>query len=337
MVFVTSLRRRYGLAYDGLNIRTHSALPGGFFVSRGRRLKNWIDLSAQVQKHVDRGLDLDGVTTAKFAMFLYSSNYYRVSGYARCFYDADADKYIAGTTAAQLMDIYDLDRSIRNLILDGVGVVEPTLRSRVAYHFAKVIGGGGGYLDDNLYLPIGPASAASDHSGQERWQAEVRNRNKVLASFREIQTRDEIFIRHHLNKGDPVPFWAAIEVVSIGTFSRFLRALRDKTVLEPVTKSLQLEDEPKLLQAVQNVAFLRNIAAHHGRLWNRRFDGHVTLPAIALQVKRQYLSPKTPAAALTLLSGMVDQIEGSTGYSKSLLDLVHSEPAFVEGYYRPIL
>lgn len=300
-------------------------------------MKNWIDLNAQVQKHVDRGLDLGDITNNKFAMFLYSSNYYRVSGYGRCFYEAGADKYIAATTAAQLMDIYDLDRALRNLILDGVGVFEPALRSRVAFHVAKVVGGGDAYLKEDLYLPIGPEPAASDVSARKRWQAEVKNRGKVLESFRELQTRDEIFIRHHINKGDPVPFWAAIEVVSIGTFSRFLRALRDKTVLEPVTKSLQLEDEPKLLQAVQNIAFLRNIAAHHGRLWNRRFDGHVTLPAIALQVKRQYLSPKTPAAALTLLAGLVDQIETSTDYSKSLLDLVHSEPAFVDGYYRPIL
>ena len=36
--------------------------------------------------------------------------------------------------------------------------------------------------------------------------------------FERIQARDEIFIRHHINKGDPVPFWAATEVVSLGTF-----------------------------------------------------------------------------------------------------------------------
>ncbi len=290
-----------------------------------------------MQKHVDRGLDLGGVKTSTFAMFLYSSNYYRVSGYARCFYETDADKYVAGATAAQLMDIYDLDRSIRNLVLDGVGVVEPTLRSRVAFHVAKVVGGGDGYLDKALYLPIGPEPPLSDEKAHDRWQAEVENRDKVLATFNKIQGRHEIFIRHHINKGDPIPFWAAIEVVSIGTFSRFLRALRDKVVLEPVTKSLQLEDERKLLQAIQNITFLRNIAAHHGRLWNRRFDGYVALPSIALQVKRQFLSPRTPAAALTLLAGLVDQIEGDTGYSTSLLDLVHSEPAFVDGFYSPIL
>ena len=122
-------------------------------------MKNWIDLNAQVQKHVDRGLDLGDVPFATFALFLYSSNYYRVSGYARCFYEAATGKYIAGTTAVQLMDIYDLDRAIRNLVLGGVGVVgvvEPTLRSRVAFHVAKVIGGEDGYIKEDLYLPIGP-------------------------------------------------------------------------------------------------------------------------------------------------------------------------------------
>lgn len=270
-------------------------------------------------------------------MFLYSSNYYRVSGYGRCFYETGADRYTTGTTAAQLMEVYDLDRRVRNLVLDGVGVVEPTLRGRVAYHAAQSVGGGDGYLQKDFYLPVGVEPAQGDVSLRSRWQAEVKNRNKVVASLREIQNRDEIFIRHYVSKGDPVPLWAAIEVISIGTFSRFMRALRDKTVLEPVTRSLELEDGRKMLQAVQNIAFLRNIAAHHGRLWNRRFDGHVTLPAIALKAKRQYLSPKTPAAALTLLAGMVDQIEKSTSYSTALLDLIHSEPKFVDGYYRPIL
>lgn len=333
------MRRTSKVTYYELNIRTHSATAGWVLrlYARGHELKDWIDLNGQVQKHVDRGLDLSGMPSSKFAMFLYSSNYYRVSGYGRCLYENEADRYVVGTTAAQLMDIYDLDRAVRNLILDGVGVFEPTLRGRVAFHVAKVIGGGDAYLQEDLYLPTGPEPAAADVNARKRWHAEVRNRDKVLESFRAIQTRDEIFIRHHINKGDPVPFWAAIEVVSLGTFSRFLRALRDKSVLEPVTRSLQLEDEPKLLQAVQNITFLRNIAAHHGRLWNRRFDGHVTLPAIALRVKRRYLSPKTPAAALTLLAGLVDQIETSTLYSKNLLDLIHSDSAFVEGYYSPVL
>lgn len=300
-------------------------------------MKRWIDLNTQVQKHVDRGLDLGGTSHQDFAVFLYSSNYYRVSGYGRCFYESDSERYLAGTTAAQLMEVYDLDRLVRNMVLDGVGVMEPTVRSRIAYHVANVIGGDDAYLDESLYLPSGPEPDRSDVDAHERWSREIDNRDKVLAAFREIQTRREIFIQHHVSKGDPVPFWAAIETVSIGTVSRFLRALRDKSVLAPVTKSLDLEDESKFLQAVQNIAFLRNIAAHHGRLWNRRFDGYVTLPGVALKVKRRYLSPKTPAAALTLLAGLVDQIEKEPGYSSSLLDLIHSVPELVDGYYHPIL
>lgn len=300
-------------------------------------MKKWIDLDTQVQRHIDRGLELGTTSRKQFSLFLYASNYYRVSGYGHCFYDADTDKYKAGTSAAQLMDIYDHDRAVRNMVLDGIGVVEPTLRSRVAYHVARVLGGNDGYLREDFYLPSTPEPDRQDAEAHSRWNAEVKNRDKVLDSFQELQGRKEIFIQHHLKKGDPVPFWAIIEVVSMGTFSRFLRALRDKNVLTPVTKSLGLEDDRKFMQAVQNLAFLRNIAAHHGRIWNRRLDGHVTLPQVALSVKRDYLSPKTPAAALTLLAGLVDQIEGGNGYSKALLDLVHDSDEYALGCYKPIL
>jgi len=302
-------------------------------------VKVWTSLDAQVQRHLDRGLELGDVERSHFAMFLYSSNYYRVSGYARCFYDPSKmnDRYREGTKAATLMDVYDLDRAVRNAVLDGVSVVEPTLRSRVAYHLTRVIGGGDAYLSEELYLPEGSEPDAADETAHRKWVSELNNRNHVLASLTELQGRDEIFIRHHLKKGEPIPFWAAIEVVSIGTFSRFLRALRDRSVLDPVVTSLDFEDERKFLQAVQNIAFIRNIAAHHGRLWNRRLDGYVTLPKIALEVKRGYLAPKTPAAAFTLLAGMVDQIEKKSAYSNHLLNLVHSTPEIAEGYYVPIL
>ncbi|MGO1943106.1 MAG: Abi family protein [Ancrocorticia sp.] len=300
-------------------------------------MKEWLSVTAQVQKHLDRGLDSASVSRRDFALFLYSNNYYRVSGYGRCFYDNSADRYVVGTTAQHLMDAYELDRRVRNLVLDGVGVVEPTLRSRVAYHVTQSIGGSDDYLAESFYVPAGSTPTEMDDRAYDRWHKEIANRTRVIDDFHAIQNRNEIFIQHHIKNGDPIPFWEAIEVISIGTFSRFLRALRDKKVLTPVAKSMNIEDEAKLLQAVQNIAFLRNIAAHHGRLWNRRFDGHVTLPQIALDVKRLYLHPKTPAAALTLLAGMVDQIEKSTNYSTSLLDLLHSDSSLIDGYYRPIL
>ncbi|MDO5644730.1 MAG: Abi family protein [Dermabacter sp.] len=229
-------------------------------------MKNWIDLDAQLKKHIDRGLDMSGTTDREFKLFLYSSNFYRVSGYGHCFYEPGTDRYVGGTTARQIMDVYDLDRRVRNLVLDGIGVVEPTIRSRVAYQVSKAVGGDG-YLVPDLYLPLDTEPNPDD----KRRPAQINNRDKVLDAFAQIQRRDEIFIQHHIAKGEPVPFWAAIEVVSIGTFSRFLRALRDKSVLAPVATSVGIDDVDKFLQAVQNLAFLRNIAAHHGRLWNRRF------------------------------------------------------------------
>ncbi|SQH27391.1 Abi family protein [Arcanobacterium haemolyticum] len=86
---------------------------------------------------------------------------------------------------------------------------------------------------------------------------------------------------------------------------------------------------------VQNMTYLRNIAAHQGRLWNRKFDGYVALPDIALRVKRDYVNPKTPAAMIALIAGLVDQILKSNQYSTRLLDRIHSTEDFLSGYYYP--
>ena len=139
-------------------------------------MKQWIDLDAQVQRHLDRGLELGTTPRQQFALFLYANNYYRVSGYGHCFYDSGADRYKAGTSATQLMDIYENDRAVRNMVLDGIGVVEPTLRGRVAYHVAQVLNGGDGYLSEDFYLPETPEPDLEDTEARRRWRAEVKNR-----------------------------------------------------------------------------------------------------------------------------------------------------------------
>lgn len=113
--------------------------------------------------------------------------------------------------------------------------------------------------------------------------------------------------------------------------------MRDQGPLVPVAKSLEIEDTKMFLQAIHNLTYLRNIAAHHGRLWNRKLSGSVALPDIALRVKKKYLHYKSPAALITLLAGMVDQIEQDSSFSTNLFDLVYSNEDFAQGYHYPIL
>ncbi|WP_455951988.1 hypothetical protein [Arcanobacterium haemolyticum] len=52
-------------------------------------------------------------------------------------------------------------------------------------------------------------------------------------------------------------------------------------------------------------------------------------------MKRDYVNPKTPAAMIALLAGLVDQILKSNQYSTRLLDRIHSTEDFLSGYYYP--
>lgn len=301
-------------------------------------MKQWMAVLDQVEKHVGRGLDLENLEKPEFVKFLYSNNYYRFSGYARCFYAPNSERYADGATAMQIMDAYELDRRVRNVVLEGVSVVEPTLKSRVAYQVTKKIHGGDEYCGEEFYTPL-PKSESN--LSDEKWEKEAQTRNKVLAAFSEVPDSRERFIQHFVDRDQAIPLWAAIEVISLGAFSRFTRALRDQESLEPVAKSLGLADDEKhmLPQIVQNITFVRNISAHQRRLWNRKMDGWVALPKVALKAKRHghYVAPNTPAGALTLLAGLVDQIEASDSYSSHLWDLIHEDENLALGYYQPIL
>lgn len=103
----------------------------------------------------------------------------------------------------------------------------------------------------------------------------------------------------------------------------------------PDVESHGLEDEVKLLQAGQNIAFLRSVSAYHGPLRNR-LKG-IDASSSCAQCERHYPHGRIPAAAITLLAGLVDRIQSSSEYSTNLLDCIHEIPDLTVGYYEPKL
>ena len=55
------------------------------------------------------------------------------------------------------------------LVHDGVSVLEPTLKSRIAYHVTQSIHGGDGYQTEDFY---NPPPRDQDDRGDEKWERE---------------------------------------------------------------------------------------------------------------------------------------------------------------------
>ena len=91
---------------------------------------------------------------------------------------------------------------------------------------------------------------------------------------KEVDRSKETFIDHYKSTytipEDP-PCWMALEVSSIGLLSKIFQNLKKSPEKKEIVKSFGLTEHLILENWIFCFCNLRNICAHHGRVWNRRF------------------------------------------------------------------
>lgn len=188
-------------------------------------------------------------------------NYYRLSAYRFSFtLPGQPDQFRPGVSFTQLWDLYHFDRALRQLVLEGCKRVEISTRSRLAYEIGQQLG-------PLAYLENRHFSDPLDHA-------------RTLVSLdKEMSRSKEEFVRHHQKTlGMPwPPVWALMEVASFGSVSRLLAGLKPPALRQLVANTYQM-DEMTFCSLFHHLSVLRNTAAHHSRLWNRRFTFTVQLP-----------------------------------------------------------
>ena len=66
------------------------------------------------------------------------------------------------------------------------------------------------------------------------------------------------------------PIWAVVETMSLGTLSRWFKSTKATAVKNEVARSFGMPKIEIFEQVLHALTPIRNICAHHGRLWNRR-------------------------------------------------------------------
>lgn len=97
----------------------------------------------------------------------------------------------------------------------------------------------------------------------------------------EISRSKEDFIQEHFAKyasPDVPPAWKALEVVTFGTLSKLYFNLNDNEIKKVIASEFHLPHRKFLDSWIKSMAVLRNIIAHHARLWNRNFPSIPLLP-----------------------------------------------------------
>ncbi len=220
--------------------------------------KKWLSVPDQLQRLLSRGLVISDMAAA--ADFLSHLNYYRFTGYGLVF-EQPRHTYLAGTTFEQVRQAYEFDRALRDLFTESIELIELDLRTSVAHTFGE------------SYGPFGHVDPLNFHARTDHpdWLGKLRA---------ETKRSRELFIDHYkvtYQEFPDLPIWVATEVMSFGALSRMLMAL-NKSDLKRIATRYRLQPLT-LVSCVHHLVYVRNLCAHHSRLWDRIWAIKADLPA----------------------------------------------------------
>jgi len=188
------------------------------------------------------------------AQNLKNISYYRLKGY---WWDMQSDKmnhrFHSGSYFEDVVNRYNFDRDLRLILFDAIEIIEIALRTKIIYHLSLKFGGLW-YLEPKLFTD------AQKHSQQ------IKDLNA------EFDRSQEIFIKDHKTRFpyENADAWKILEVASLGTLSKIYKNLHHQLPEKSlIAKEMGLTSHSELSSWLEAITYVRNIVAHHSRLWSR--------------------------------------------------------------------
>lgn len=216
--------------------------------------KDPITISEQLEKLQKRGLIIND--TVKAAHYLSNISYYRLRAYTYPFQDNEADNqpFVKKIQFEEIINLYVFDRQLRLLIFNAIEKIEVAFRTQIIYQFS---------LENGAFWHVNPAL----------FNNPIQFANEIAKLQQEINRSKETFIKHyHETYSDPKvpPCWMALEVSSLGLLSKIFSNLKENKCKDAIAKHFGLKNVGVLENWMRCISLLRNLCAHHSRIWNRR-------------------------------------------------------------------
>ena len=278
------------------------------------------DQIALLQK---RGLEITDIAKAESS--LARIGYYRLSEYWHPMRTPAAQvagqppsmlhTFQAGARFSDAADLYVFDKRLRLLMLDAIERVEVALRVWCAH----TLGAKDPYIHRD-WKALAPEFVARDHA---TWLSRI---DSAAAKSRED------FIANFLKEyAPPVPLWVSIECWDFGVLSYFVGGLRtpDQTAM---SNHYGLPRRELLTSWVRSINHVRNISAHHSRLWNRVLVDRPKPPRAGEIVELDHLAGQQAAhnrlySVAAALQYLLKQIHPTSTWSARLQAHMQTFPA----------
>ncbi len=211
---------------------------------------------------INRGLiaDLNELTE-----FLTKINYYRFTGYLYPYRSSNNDNYCPGTEFELVKNIYYFDKDLRLLTLSAIETIDiAILRTQMVEKFT---------------LSYGPFCYTEFRNYNNKLTPDIYN--GILNIIDDNLSRSkETFVNAYRAKYTDetyLPFWMVTEASSTGLLSRIFQYL-------PINIGIQIAKQYNLHSRIleswlHSLSNVRNICAHHSRLWNRTIPVKPEMPS----------------------------------------------------------
>lgn len=226
-------------------------------------IKKPLTIAEQVGLLQDRGLIVNDIGRAE--RYLSVISYYRLSAYFIP-YCITKDKFVVGSTFDNILDLYLFDRELRLVVFDAIERIEVAIRTQIVNQLSHKYKDSHWQDDISLFKPpfTNPRTGTAQYIYQETQDIIERNKTKK---------NPQVFIKHYVstyNKPANPPSWMSIELLTIGELSRLYSALKESSDRKGIAAFFGLHHSV-FSSWLHTLVYVRNICAHHGRLWNIDF------------------------------------------------------------------
>ncbi len=215
--------------------------------------------------------------------------------------------FLPDTRFEAVLDLYEFDRELRLLVMDAIERIEVSIRTQFAYHLSYCYGSHA-HLKTELFT--NPLTYASS----------------VLSLETSVQQSKEPFIKHLKKKYEELlpPIWASVELLTLGQLSKWYSNLAKRADRKIIADSYDL-DQSVLQSFLHQLTIIRNICAHHSRLWNRPFPIKTAIPKTRPASLSDSFNLKATDRlynAIVLMTWMMDTISPGHSWKSRLLALL---------------
>jgi len=264
--------------------------------------KKHLNYDEQIALLISRGLVVTDTDLVRKK--LEHISYYRLSAYFLPF-QREKDIFNADTRFEEILRVYYFDKALRKIVFDAIETLEINLRANIAYNLSRETGAFGYMKKENLNIDY------------------TEYINLMQTIQRETNRSREAFVTHFKKQysSDILPVWMMVEIISFSTLSKLFKALKP----EHETMTAKLLIPPKVLKNWLHVTnHVRNICAHHGRVWNKQFAIKALLPKKVTAF--QGLKNDKIFVVILMLSYMFNRLETADGFKSKIVSLLKEYP-----------